>query len=137
MAFYGKLCALYTYLFCIIVPIGVLVAYFVMYWHEMPLTNKIVQPIIPIFFTAVDLPLYKACWKTSLQSYWDQDFGKGHSNEDFPSSKAMTVDMTLMDARTPLATRASVLRLDSCTSLIDGSDKVDQDFDDDRAEYDV
>ncbi|CAB9531471.1 expressed unknown protein [Seminavis robusta] len=60
-----------------------------------------------------------------------------HHVEDFPSSKAMTVDMTLMDARTPLATRASVLRLDSCTSLIDGSDKVDQDFDDDRAEYDV
>ncbi|CAB9516366.1 expressed unknown protein [Seminavis robusta] len=76
MAFYGKLCALYSYVFGIIVPVGMLIFYVVRHWNDIPLINKIVQPLVPIFFTAVDVPLYKACWKTMHQSYWEQDFGK-------------------------------------------------------------
>ncbi|CAB9503815.1 expressed unknown protein [Seminavis robusta] len=101
MAFYGKLGAFHVFMFFIVVPFGTLTVYFARHWHTLPFANRIIQPMIPFFFTLVDVPLYKAYWNTSHQSYWEKDFGNRGGTPDKKKASSSDGGQSLTDQTTP------------------------------------
>ncbi|CAB9516364.1 unknown protein [Seminavis robusta] len=76
MAFFGKIAACYAYLFTLVIPPGLLVAFLALNWQEVSLGYKIIQPVVPVIFNLIDLPLHKASWNTGQLWYWKQSFGR-------------------------------------------------------------